>query len=97
MLKLLITVMLLVIILCSLRNTNEGFNGLYPVHGTYCENKGLKKSYMPQPCILQDGCINRHANCRCVDPKTGRCVICYPPSKKPFVHLVDDNHHKHHQ
>ena len=95
MLKLLIIVLLLVIILCSLRNTNEGFNGLYPVHGTYCEKRGLNKSYMPQTCVLKDGCMDPHANCRCVDPKTGQCVICYPSSNKKFTRLMDEHHHKH--
>ena len=93
--KLLIFLLLLIILLCCFNNNNENFKGLYPVHGTYCEKRGLKKSYMPQPCILKDGCINKHSNCRCVNPKTGLCEICYPPSKKQFVNLVDNDHHKH--
>lgn len=59
------------------------YDNLWPSRDTYCERRGLKKSYMPQKCIRLDKCgrikeMNRYKNCRCVDPRTGQCEICYP-------------------
>lgn len=59
------------------------FDNLWPSRDTYCEARGLKKSYMPQKCIILDDCgrvkaWDRYRNCRCVDPKTGFCQLCYP-------------------
>ena len=58
------------------------FDNLWPSKGTYCESKGLMKSYMPQECIiLNDKCeIVKHdkcTNCRCINPRTGFCAECY--------------------
>lgn len=63
----------------------EHFNNLYPVRDDYCETQGLKKAYMPQVCYLENGYYDPKANCRCRDPFTGLCKLCYPPSLKSFV------------
>lgn len=60
------------------------YDNLWPSRDTYCEDRGMKKSYMPQKCILLDKCgrveaWDRYRNCRCVDAKTGLCKVCYPP------------------
>ena len=70
-------------------NIKEGF-GLYPVHGDFCEKRGLVKSYIPRGCNLTNGYSNNRANCRCVDPTTGLCALCYPSSRKTFVMFADD-------
>ncbi len=59
------------------------YDNLWPSRDTYCEERGLKKSYMPQKCIVLDDGGNvkawdRYRNCRCVNPKTGFCASCYP-------------------
>lgn len=56
---------------------------LVPSHDNYCENIGLDKSYLPQICMIleNDGTIkyqNKKRNCKCINPKTGFCVLCYP-------------------
>lgn len=64
----------------------EGFgfyDNLWPSRDSYCENRGMKKSYMPQKCIILDKCgrikfWDRYRNCRCVDKRTGLCLSCYP-------------------
>lgn len=58
------------------------FDNLWPSKGTYCESKGLMKSYMPQECIILNdkGEIVKHdkcTNCRCINPRTGFCAECY--------------------
>ena len=81
--------LLVVILFASLSSTiniTESFgyyDNLWPSRDTYCEERGLKKSYMPQKCIKIDECGRAKSwdnmrNCRCVDPKTGFCKICYP-------------------
>lgn len=84
----LICTILLAVIIKSLNNKigveSFGFyDNLWPSRDTYCENRGMKKSYMPQKCIILDKCgrikyWDRYRNCRCVDKKTGLCLSCYP-------------------
>ena len=58
-------------------------NYLFPVKGLgkECEAKGLKPAFMPTICT-KEGQMNTYANCKCVDPNTGECKICYPEIKK---------------
>lgn len=89
MLKVLLLLLILIMIYCSINN-KEDFRLLYPVHGDFCEKRGLAKSYIPQGCNLTNGYSNDKSNCRCVDPSTGLCALCYPPSRKTFVMFADD-------
>ena len=68
----------------SMKKESFGFyDNLWPSRDTYCEERGLNKSYMPQKCIILDECgrikyWDRYRNCRCVDRRTGLCKTCYP-------------------
>lgn len=85
----LLCIILLAVVIGSIRSVGIGderfgiYDNLWPSRDTYCERKGLKKSYMPQKCVRLDKCgrikeMNRYKNCRCVDPRTGLCMECYP-------------------
>lgn len=81
-----IALVVLVGYLRGLERSVEGFgfyDNLWPSRDSYCENRGMKKSYMPQKCIILDKCgrikfWDRYRNCRCVDKRTGLCLSCYP-------------------
>lgn len=80
-------IIITIIFLISFVSYNENFE-LYGIRDSYCENKGLNKAYGPTMCIFEDGEFDLHTNCRCIDPKTGFCVECYPRVNKPFATLV---------
>ena len=55
---------------------------LYPIRGlqSICEKEGLKPSFMPKSCYLND-VLNPYANCKCED-ESGKCKICYETINK---------------
>jgi hypothetical protein len=59
----------------NLVNYNKTY--LYPIRGlqSICQKKGLKPSFMPKSCYLND-VLNPYANCKCED-ESGKCKICY--------------------
>lgn len=82
-------VLVLAVVISALGGMGGGMEGfgfydnLWPSRDTYCESNGMKKSYMPQKCIILDKCgrikyWDRYRNCRCVDKRTGLCKACYP-------------------
>lgn len=65
-------------------NVDDSVQGLYPTRNLekICKEKGgHPPSYMPTQCIHQDGSINRHANCECMDKTMTYCTSCYPNVK----------------
>ena len=84
-----ILLILLIIILCFIRNNNyihESFANddpyLYPIKGltNICAKDNLYPSYQPKACYV-DGVLNSYANCKCEDNR-GNCKLCYPTIKK---------------
>ena len=50
---------------------------LYPLtNNKFCEARGLKSSNPPEICCTRKKC-DYNANCRCKNPKTGECIICF--------------------
>jgi len=65
-------------------NVDESVKGLYPTRNLeqICKEKGgHPPAYMPTQCIHQDGSINKHANCECMDKTMTYCTSCYPDVK----------------
>jgi len=68
----------------NVANVDEAVKGLYPTKnlGEICHEKGgFPPAYMPTQCIHQDGSVNKHANCECMDPTMTYCTSCYPDVK----------------
>lgn len=91
--KILIIIFIITLLFCILNINTENFK-LFGVRDCYCEKKGLEKAYGPTMCVFEDGKFDLHKNCRCIDPKTGFCIECYPKVKKPFATLVSKKHWK---
>lgn len=55
------------------------YSYLYPTRDLQkeCSENNLKSAYMPKICAI-DGEIEEDANCKCEDPQTGECKLCYP-------------------
>lgn len=54
---------------------------LYPSRDLFCEQNMMEKSYIPSQCCTSPDKCNNNQVCRCVDPLTGYCTICYDPIK----------------
>jgi hypothetical protein len=54
---------------------------LYPYRDLFCEQNMMEKSYIPSQCCTSPDKCNNDQVCRCVDPSTGFCTICYDPIK----------------
>ena len=76
-------------------NVDESVKGLYPTRklGQICKDKGgYPPAYMPTQCIHQDGSVNKHANCECMDKTMTYCTSCYPDVKHIELNAEDLEH-----
>jgi hypothetical protein len=94
---LVIVAILAVIYIFVLEKTKEGFKNtfqfesqtintndyLFPTKDlqSICQKEGLAPAYGPSDCV-KNGEFVPYANCKCKDPKTGICKICYPEIKR---------------
>jgi hypothetical protein len=55
------------------------YSYLYPTRDLEkeCAQQNLQSAFMPKICVI-DGEMEEDSNCKCQDPNTGECKVCYP-------------------